>query len=85
MPPGNLGSQEGQCLNCAVASEKRLKVTKSFIIRLDRFDREFQRDVNVASCEKEDGMCLTWGKGAFKYFSGGNYGPKYHHHILEAL
>lgn len=53
MPPGNLGSQEGQCLNCAAASEKRPKATKSFIIRFDGFHREFKRDVNVQAMRKK--------------------------------
>lgn len=65
MPPGNLESQEGQGLNCAAASEKRPKATKSFMIRFDGFDCELKRVVKRASYKKEDRMCRA--RGARSY------------------
>lgn len=68
MPPGNLGSQEGQGLNCAAAIETRPKAIKSFMIRFDGFDCELKIFVNRKGYEKEDTMCRAWGKELLSNF-----------------
>lgn len=72
VPPGNLGSQEGQGLNCAAAKEKRPKATKSFIIRFDGFKSELKRVVKRAS---------YWVRGDLLSLFSVIYWPKYARHV----